>query len=333
MVSSVQLDSFTLSRPGFGAMGLSEFYGVAPDVEKSKATLKKALEIGCTTFNTADIYGKGHNEELIGSFLAENPGARESIFLITKWGFKWGPDVQGFAFDGSQEYAAKAIDASIKRLGVTPDAWLVHRVDKTIPIEESVQAMEDARKAGKTKYIGISECSANTLRKASKVAKIDFIEIEYSPWTLDHEENGVLAAAAELGVIVLAYSPLGRGFLTGKYTTYEDFVKEGDVRANMPRYSKENFEDNLAIVRAFEKVAARKGCSSGQLSLAWLMAQGSNIVPIPGTKSEKYLIENFNSKDIVLDEGDLKELREIVKSHAPKGGRQTEAASKMYDNN
>ncbi|KAL8278863.1 hypothetical protein RQP46_008734 [Phenoliferia psychrophenolica] len=332
MPSTITLDGVALPNPGFGAMGLSAFYGET-DLEQSKATLRKTLEIGCTVWNTADMYGKGANEELIGSVLSEPGVDRSKVFLITKFGNRWtdieksgklGGTLGGFVVDGSKEYAAEAIDASIKRMnGITPDVWVVHRIDKTVPIEETVLAMEEARKAGKTKYIGLSECSAATLRKAAAVpgAKIDFIEVEYSPWTTTMEDNGVLAAASELGVIVLAYSPLGRGFLTGKYSSVEDFGPDNAFRAGLPRMQKDTWDANYKLVEAFEKIAKAKNCTTGQLSLAWLMAQPGQILPIPGTKREHYLIENFAARDVRLTMSDLAEIRSAINANKPVGER------------
>ncbi|KAI5480326.1 hypothetical protein MNV49_001285 [Pseudohyphozyma bogoriensis] len=313
MTKNVDFQGITVANPGFGAMGLSQSYGVA-DIEESKKTLKKAIEIGSTLWNTADVYGAGENEKLIGAVLKET-GDRDKVFVVTKYGITPnGPD-------GSPEYAAKAIDASIERLGFAPDAWALHRIDRKIPIEKIVEGLVAAQKAGKTKFIGLSEVTADELRKAHAIHKIDFIEIEYSPWTLTNEKNGVLAAAKELGVVVLAYSPLGRGFLTGRYKKFEDFANEGDSRTGFPRHQKEVWEHNYKLVHLLEEFAAKKGATASQVALAWLIAQGDNIVPIPGTKSEKYLVENFNARDIELSDAELKELREIIDNNQPIGHR------------
>ncbi|GAA5992216.1 hypothetical protein JCM5350_000643 [Sporobolomyces pararoseus] len=305
----------TWPRPGFGAMG--------------KAVLRKALEIGCTFWNTADVYGSGHNEKIIGEVLREGEN-RKKVFLVTKFGNRWDLP-QGRVVDGSPEYAIKAMNDSVERLGgIYPDCWILHRIDKKTPIEETVRAMDAIRKEGKTKYIGLSECSASTLRKAAAVAKISFVEIEYSPWTIVMEQNGVLEACKELGITVLAYSPLGRGFLTGRYKKVSDFA-EGDFRANLPRFQGENWEKNYKIVEEFEKLAAKKGVTAGQLSLAWLMAQGPNILPIPGTKSEKYLIENFNSRQIELNETELRDIRKVIMENQAVGDRYPEAFAQSLD--
>ncbi|SCZ90593.1 BZ3500_MvSof-1268-A1-R1_Chr1-3g02087 [Microbotryum saponariae] len=319
------IDGQTWPRPGFGAMGLSAFYGKT-NFKEAQHTLRAAIESGCTVWNTADVYGFGKNEELISSILASDPELRKKVFLVSKWGLRWGSNIPGgFKVDGSPEYLEQAIEASIKRLGFTPDAYLLHRVDPQTNIEESIRAMDKARKAGKFKYLGVSECSAATLRKISKITKIDFIEVEYSLWTLDMERNGVLEACKELGVLVNAYSPLGRGFLTGRYKTAADFKNDEDWRASLPRLQEEVFEQNYKIVEEIEKIAQRKGCTKGQLALAWLLAQGDNIIPIPGTKSEKYLLENFASRKIELTDEEVKELRTIAEKHEPVGTRYQES--------
>ncbi|BGP15348.1 hypothetical protein JCM10213_003427 [Rhodosporidiobolus nylandii] len=321
MPKTVQLDATTsLAVPGFGAMGMSAFYGETND-EQSKATLRKAIEIGCTTWDTANMYGLGHNEKIIGEVLREGDN-RSKVFLVTKFGNRWDNEKQTFYVDGSPEHAIQALDQSIKDLGgLYPDAWLLHRIDKTVPIEETVRAMHALRSEGKTRYIGLSECSAETLRRAAKVAKIDFCQIEYSPFTLVMEQNGVIDACKELGVKVMAYSPLGRGFLTGRFKKPEDFAVEGDFRAALPRMSKENFDQNYKIVEELEKIAKKKGCTPGQLSLAWLMAQGDHVIPIPGTKSEKYLVENFAAGDIELTAEEEREIRAVAEANQPVGER------------
>ncbi|KAL8279700.1 hypothetical protein RQP46_008013 [Phenoliferia psychrophenolica] len=304
--------------------GLSAYYGPTDD-EQSKITLRKALEIGCTVWNSADMYAKGANEILLGEVLKE-PGVREKVFLITKWGNRWTGLENTTKLGGATaavSIPSSSIDASIARMqGITPDAWINHRVDKSVPIEETVGAMEKARKEGKCKYIGLSECSAETLRKASAVAKIHFVEIEYSPFTTDIESNGVLAAAAELGVIILAYSPLGRGMLTGAYKKLEDFGPDNAFRASLPRMQGENFAKNYKLVEELEKIAVAKGCTPGQLSLAWLMAQ-------PGTKSEKYVVENFAARDVKLSTSELAEIRKVIEANKPVGDRPAESRCRM----
>lgn len=321
--STVSIDGHeTWPRPGFGAMGLSAFYGPTGTDEQGKTVLRKAIETGCTFWNTADMYGNGHNEKIIGEVLREGDN-REKVFLVTKFGNRW-DQPEGMTVDGSPEYAIKALHDSIERMGgIYPDAWILHRIDKKTPIEESVRAMDALRKEGKTKYIGLSECSASTLRRAAAVAKISFVEIEYSPWTIVMEQNGVLDACKELGITVLAYSPLGRGFLTGRYKKISDFA-EGDFRAHLPRLQGENWDKNYKIVEEFERMAAKKGCTAGQLSLAWLMAQGDNILPIPGTKSEKYLVENFDSNKLELTDSELRDIRKVIMENQAVGDRYPE---------
>ncbi|KAI5475326.1 hypothetical protein MNV49_001630 [Pseudohyphozyma bogoriensis] len=293
-----RMGNVVLPRPAYGAMGLSVAYAPNPaDVETYKDTLRKSVEVGCTVWNTADLYGFGANEELLGSILREGDN-RSKVFLVTKFGGRWDGEGKNLRIDGTAEYAAKALEASIARLGSAPDAWALHRVDKKTPIEESVRAMEAARKAGKTRFIGVSECSAETLRRASMVAKIDFVEIEC--------------------------------FLTGRYTTRNDF-QPGDYRSNLPRFQQDVWEHNLGIVREFERLAKKKRCTPAQLSLAWLMAQGDHIVPIPGTKSEKYLVENFASREIELSAEEMKEIREVVEANKPLGHRYSETTQKLLD--
>ncbi|GAA5966120.1 hypothetical protein JCM21900_004944 [Sporobolomyces salmonicolor] len=315
--------------PGFGAMGLSAFYGVTNE-EQSRAVLRKAIELGCTLWDTADMYGNGHNEKIIGEVLREGKN-RDAVFLVNKFGNRWDMG-EGYAVDGSPAYVKQAFAASTERLGgLYPDAWILHRVDKNTPIEETVKAMDELRQEGKFKYIGLSECSAATLRRAAKVVKISFVEVELSPWTTTMEENGVLDACKELGITVLAYSPLGRGFLTGRYKSPEDFAKDGDFRGMLPRMQKDVWAKNYRIVEEFQKLAEKKGCTPGQLSLAWVMAQGDNIIPIPGTKSEKYLEENFAARNVELTEEDLKELRQVIDANKPEGGRYPDQFANTLD--
>ncbi|GAA5955779.1 hypothetical protein JCM8115_006850 [Rhodotorula mucilaginosa] len=323
-------DGTELPLPGFGAMGMSFAYGT-PNDEESKATLRKAIEIGCTVWDTATMYGRGHNEKIIGDVLREGEN-RKKVFLIDKFGNRWDDEKKSFYVDGSPEYAIEALDQSIKDLGgLYPDAYLLHRIDKQTPIEQTVRALDALRKEGKTKYIGLSECSAETLRRAAKEAKIDFVEVEYSPWELVMERNGVLDTCKELGIKVLAYSPLGRGFLTGRFKSHEDFKNDGDARANWPRLTEENFAKNFRIVEEFERLAAKKGCKPSQLALAWLMAQGDHIIPIPGTKSEKYLVENFAARDGDLSADEVAEIRKVVEENAPVGDRYPAAHMKSLD--
>ncbi|KPV72218.1 uncharacterized protein RHOBADRAFT_56035 [Rhodotorula graminis WP1] len=326
MTKTVQLDASTaVPVPGFGAMGMSAFYGEHDD-DTSKQTLRKAIEIGCTVIDSAFVYGMGHNERLIGDVLREGDN-RKKVFLISKFGIEIN-DKGELETDGSPENVIRSIDRCIENLGgLYPDAYLQHRVDKKTPIEETVRALDAVRKEGKTKYIGLSECSADTLRRAAKVAKIDFVEVEYSPWELTMEKNGIIDACKELGVKILAYSPLGRGFLTGRYKSPEDFATAdgSDFRANLPRFAKENWERNYRIVQEFERVAAKKGCTPAQLALSWLIHQGDNIIPIPGTKSSKYLVENFAATSVDLSPDELAEVRKVIEDNQPVGTRYAES--------
>jgi len=309
-MATLSFADITVPCPGFGAMGLSAFYGSTNEAE-SINTLKHAIEIGCTFIDTANIYGCGHNEELIGSVVKET-GCRNKVFIATKFGsaqfdaktrnFLGGPR-------GDATYVKQMLTDSINRLGFTPDLYYQHRVDPDTSIEETVKAMDEERKAGRCKYIGLSECSAETLRKACKVAKIDALQVEYSLWTTDIERNGIKDAAKELGVAIIAYSPLGRGFLAGRFEKPED-IEEGDYRKNNPRFVKEAFEANMKIVDELKKLANAKKCTPGQLCLAWCISQGT--IPIPGTKSIRYLDENWASKDVSLSKDEIAEVRKLV---------------------
>ncbi|GAA5829803.1 hypothetical protein JCM11251_007884 [Rhodosporidiobolus azoricus] len=332
MPKTTQLDSNTIiAAPGFGAMGMSAYYGPTDD-EQSKATLRKAIEIGCTTWDTADMYGLGHNEKIIGEVLREGDN-REKVFLVDKFGNRFSKETGGWVVDGSAAYVREAFKKSVEALGgLYPDAWLLHRVDKKTPIEETVRAMDSLCKEGKVKFLGLSECSEKTLRRAAAVTKIDFIEMEYSPWSLDIEENGILDACKQLDINILAYSPLGRGFLTGRFKSPDDFKQEGDSRASYwPRFLPENFDKNYRLVEALERIASRKGCKPSQLVLAWLMAQSPLIIPIPGTRSQTYLQENFAAGDIELSAEEVQEIRKVVEENKPTGHRYGATGAAMLD--
>ncbi|GAA5861250.1 hypothetical protein JCM8547_008533 [Rhodosporidiobolus lusitaniae] len=304
-------DTLTVPSPGLGCMGLSQLYGKADD-EQSKEVLSKAIDLGMCFWNTASIYGQGHNERLLGSVLAEGNN-RDKVWVVTKWGIS--PDR---GLDGSPAFAKKCLEDSLNFLGGPPTAWLLHRIDPNTPVEESVKAMEEARQAGKTRFIGLSGMSEATLRRAAKVAKIDFIETEFSPTETSIETNGLLSACKELGVKILAYSPLGSGFVTGAYRSHSDFMKDGDARGTgfFPRLSKENFENNFKFVEAWEKVASSKGCTPAQLALAWVsQVYGDLIIPIPGTKSIKRLEENWAARNVQLDEEDFKAIRKVIEDY------------------
>ncbi|GBB99718.1 hypothetical protein RclHR1_03600014 [Rhizophagus clarus] len=311
---------------GLGCMGMSGFYGSSDEQENIKV-LNRAIDIGCTFWDTADIYGSGANEILLSKVLKER---RNEVFLCTKFALSRGPNGE-FNLSGKPEYVRQACENSLKRLGVDYiDLYYQHRVDPNTPIEDTVGALAELVKEGKVKYIGLSECSAATLRRAYKVHPITAVQMEYSPWTLDIEKNGVLEACRELGVTIVAYSPLGRGFLTGKYKSIDDF-EPNDFRRTVPRFQGENFNKNLEIVHKFNEFASKKGVTAGQLCLAWVIAQGEDFVTIPGTRKIKYLEENFEAGKIQLSPEEISEVRKIIDSIEIVGGRYHERSMKLLD--
>jgi len=314
-----------LSATGLGCMSMSHAYG-EPNDDESIATLHRALDLGVNLWDTADVYGSGKNEELIARVLVPN---RSKIFIATKFGFTQNADGKGMSFNGSPAYMKTAVEASLKRLKTDViDLYYAHRVDPNVPIEEMVGAMAELVKEGKVRYLGLSEASANSIKKAYAVHPISALQSEYSLLTREPEQD-VLPLCKELGISFVPFSPLARGLVTNTLNT--DALADGDFRKSLPRYQKEHQENNNNLVAGFATLARQKQCTPAQLALAWVLAQGEHIIPIPGTKKRKYLEENAAAVNVMLNDADFKAIDGLLLKYPNTGNRYSESNEKLVD--